>query len=545
MIKVFLVEDEVIVREGIKNNIDWAGNGYEFCGEASDGELAFPMISKEKPDIVITDIRMPFMDGLELSRLIKKELSQIKIIILSGHEEFEYAKEAIQIGIEEYLLKPISSDELLQAVNHVAEKIRQDRENGQLPGGELSDQTEFHINAKRELFNALIDGEVPLSQMLEKGKELELDLTAECYNVVLLKVQRPQNGEGFSMRIVNLYQRIEEYADEKEQEMICFDRAPEGKVILFKGVDEADVEQKITSFITFFKEIIHEYEDVLFFGSMGMCVHRLREINQSYEAASHAFSYRFLAENNQFVSYQEIKKQGSAASGEKDCLLGNVDIGGLDKRKIEGFLRGGEVDEIPYFVEEYIRNTGEAGTNSMIFRQYIVMDMFFAAAHFITQIDPDKADDFREPFASAEQMQNTIAHLDTTLSYIEKIFADVMKVRDQQMTQHNSDVVEEAKSYIEANYSDEDMTLNSVASQVNVSPNHLSAMFSQKTGQTFVKYLTDVRMNHARELLKCTNKRSNEISEEVGYKDPHYFSHLFKKNVGCTPLQYRERSVSE
>lgn len=546
MIKVFLVEDEVIVREGIKNNIDWAGSGYDFCGEASDGELAFPIISKEKPDIVITDIRMPFMDGLELSRLIKKELPQIKIIILSGHEEFEYAKEAIQIGIEEYLLKPISSEELLQAVNHVAEKIRQDRENSQLAGGEMSDQAELHTNAKRELFNALIDGEVPLSQMLEKGKELELDLTAECYNIVLLKVQRPQNGEGFSMRIVNLYQRIEEYADEKVQEMICFDRAPEGKVILFKGVDETDVEQKIQAFQTFFEEIVREYEDVFYFGSMGVCVHRLREINQSYEAASHAFSYRFLADTSQFVSCQEIWDGGGSASlDEKDCLVGNVDIGALDKRKIDGFLRGGEIDEIPYFVEEYIRNTGEAGSNSMIFRQYIIMDMFFAAAHFITQIDPEKADAFREPFSSAEQMQSTIAHLDTTLSYIEKMFADVMAVRDRQMTQHNSDVVEEAKSYIEANYSDEDITLNSVASEVNVSPNHLSAMFSQKTGQTFVKYLTDVRMNHARELLKCTNKRSNEISEEVGYKDPHYFSHLFKKNVGCTPLQYRERSGAE
>lgn len=546
MIKVFLVEDEVIVREGIKNNINWAGSGYDFCGEASDGELAFPIISKEKPDIVITDIRMPFMDGLELSRLIKKELPQIKIIILSGHEEFEYAKEAIQIGIEEYLLKPISSEELLQAVNHVAEKIRQDRENSQLASGELSDQVELYINAKRELFNALIDGEVPLSQMLEKGKDLELDLTAECYNIVLLKVQRPQNGEGFSMRIVNLYQRIEEYADEKEQEIICFDRAPEGKVILFKGVDETDVEQKIRAFTGFFEEVVHEYEDVFYFGSIGVCVHRLREINQSYDAASHAFSYRFLAETNQFVSYQEIKDHGGNISAdEKDCLVGNVDIGGLDKRKIDGFLRGGEIDEIPYFVEEYIRNTGEAGTNSMIFRQYIIMDMFFAAAHFIAQIDPEKANEFREPFSSAEQMQSTIAHLDTTLSYIEKMFADVMAVRDRQMTQHNSDVVEEAKSYIEANYSDEDVTLNSVASQVNVSPNHLSAMFSQKTGQTFVKYLTDVRMNHARELLKCTNKRSNEISEEVGYKDPHYFSHLFKKNVGCTPLQYRERSGAE
>ena len=128
MVKVFLVEDEFIVREGIKN-MNWEACGLSFCGEASDGELAFPLIKREQPDIVITDIRMPFMDGLELSRLIKKELPEIKIIILSGHEEFEYAKAAIQIGIEEYLLKPINGDELLQAVNHVAEKIKEEQKN--------------------------------------------------------------------------------------------------------------------------------------------------------------------------------------------------------------------------------------------------------------------------------------------------------------------------------------------------------------------------------------------------------------------------------
>ena len=112
MIKVFLVEDEVVIRDAIKNSIDWEQEGYEFVGEASDGELALPMILKEKPDILITDIRMPFMDGLELSRLVKKELPDTNIIILSGYDEFEYAKEAIKIGVEEYLLKPISSNVL-------------------------------------------------------------------------------------------------------------------------------------------------------------------------------------------------------------------------------------------------------------------------------------------------------------------------------------------------------------------------------------------------------------------------------------------------
>ncbi|QHQ63184.1 response regulator [Anaerocolumna sedimenticola] len=127
MIKIFLVEDEVVVREGIKNNINWLENGFLFCGEASDGELAYPLIQKAKPDIVITDIRMPFMDGLELSRLIKKEMPKVKIIILSGYGEFEYAKEAINIGITEYLLKPINGASLLSSVKGIAEIIKKNR----------------------------------------------------------------------------------------------------------------------------------------------------------------------------------------------------------------------------------------------------------------------------------------------------------------------------------------------------------------------------------------------------------------------------------
>ena len=123
MLKVFLVEDEFVVREGIKKNIDWVAHGYDFCGEASDGELAFPMIQKLKPDIVITDIKMPFMDGIELSRLIKKEFPWMEIIILTGYEEFAYAKEAIKIGVAQYLSKPISGDELIKEVDALSEKI--------------------------------------------------------------------------------------------------------------------------------------------------------------------------------------------------------------------------------------------------------------------------------------------------------------------------------------------------------------------------------------------------------------------------------------
>lgn len=539
--KVFLVEDEYIVREGIKNNIDWEKNGYDFCGEASDGELAFPMISEKRPDIVITDIRMPFMDGIELSRMIKEEYPEIKIIILSGHEEFEYAKAAIQIGVEEYLLKPINGDELLQVVNRVAQKIKEENESREtLQEGEGDENFEY---AKRQLLSSLIDDNASLSDAMEQGKKIHLNLMAQCYNIMMLKLQRKNKEQGFSQRILELYKTMEDTLKEQDGQSIMFDRAPEGKVILFMGSGEEEIWRNMDVFAGQFREILPEYEDVTYFGSVGVPVMRLRELGESYEAASHGFSYRFLTEPNQIVDNHTVFDQ---TRNEKkfSCSIGSVDIQNLDKQKIESFLKGGEMDEIHFFVEEYMKNTGDAGKNSMIFRQYIVMDMFFAASHFLTQIT-DGREQLGEPFESPEQMQKIVSDLEATVVYIKELFTKVMQVRDAQTTEHNSDVVENAKKYISENYHDEELTLNTVAHEVNVSPNHLSAMFSQKTGQTFVKYLTDVRMHRAKELLKCTSKRSNEICEEVGYRDPHYFSHLFKKNVGCSPIQYRERGGKE
>ncbi|HEU4325588.1 MAG TPA: response regulator [Roseiflexaceae bacterium] len=126
--KIFIVEDEIVTREGLRDCIDWQAAGYEFCGEAPDGELALPLIHERRPDIVITDIKMPFMDGLQLSRHIRESLPDTKIIILSGHDEFRYAQEAIKVGVTEYLLKPISEQELLGALHSVADRIDQEHQ---------------------------------------------------------------------------------------------------------------------------------------------------------------------------------------------------------------------------------------------------------------------------------------------------------------------------------------------------------------------------------------------------------------------------------
>lgn len=168
MVKVYLVEDEIIIRQSIKNSIDWEKEGYEFVGDASDGELALPVILKEKPDILITDIRMPFMDGLELSRMVKAELPDIKIVILSGYDDFEYAKQAIKIGVAEYLLKPVSSAVLLEHLSEIAEKVRDEREDLALKKVYYQEMQENEEFIKMKFLGELISGKMSLADALER-----------------------------------------------------------------------------------------------------------------------------------------------------------------------------------------------------------------------------------------------------------------------------------------------------------------------------------------------------------------------------------------
>ena len=171
MYSVFAVDDEPIVLEGIRSKIDWEGSGFTFAGEATDGEIALSMIHEIKPDILITDIKMPFMDGLQLAEAIKRTQPWIKIIILSGHDEFDYAKKAISIGIEDYLLKPFTPDELLTSLNKTASQI--DKERKQLSDiSRLRDELKSsEALIKKEFLNNLVHGSEEMSTALQKSSE--------------------------------------------------------------------------------------------------------------------------------------------------------------------------------------------------------------------------------------------------------------------------------------------------------------------------------------------------------------------------------------
>lgn len=344
MYKVFLAEDEIIVREGIRNNIPWDQTPYSLAGEAPDGEIALAMIQDIRPDILITDIRMPFMDGLALSRIVKQSLPWIKIIILSGHDEFEYAREAISIGVEEYLLKPVSSQDMLKTLDKIAGRIGEEKEK-------------------------------------------------------LLSVENLIKGDMFMTRL--------RYAGKKDVDAI-----------------------------------ISEYTKTL--------------------------------ENG----YDEMTAY---------LILGEI---------------------------------------------------VMAASRIVEDLDGDLKD--IAPFSLEKPVIRSLAaSRGIFLEKLNALLTAVIEYRDSHTGGRYRAVIVKAREYINKHYASGDISLSSTASYVGISPNHLSMVFSRETGENFVEYLTRIRLEKAKQLLQNTAMKSAEIAFEVGFSDPHYFSHIFKKNVGLSPREYR------
>ncbi len=531
MIKVFLCEDEFVVREGIKKNIDWAGNGYEFIGEASDGELALPLIRKLEPDIVITDIKMPFMDGLELSRIIRKELPFIEIVILSGYEEFDYAKQAISIGVAQYLTKPISGDDLLRELDLLRDKIIKSKEERALKEQFRKEMEENDRRERSELFKSLVSGDSSVPELLEKAQKLGMDLSAMWYNIILLFIKSEHHEiEEYSKSSVTVDERINEIA--YEMGCISFDRDLEGRAILIMGDSEEKITDTQNDMIAKIEDVLSDYGHVRYSGGIGKAVNRLSRLNESFEDAGCALANRFFVTGSGF--YRANRHTGEDRMTDASFDMSNIDAKRIDKNNVTKFLKLGNLDEIPFYVEEFVGSVGSDAFNSYIFRQYIAMDVFFAVSAFVEELPPRKKTD-----AITEVTKDSLENVESVKEYISGIIESAIRCRDSIASNRYMEIVDEAVKYIEENFADEDLSLNQLASHVNVSPNHLSTIFSQQTGHTFIKYLTEYRMNKAKELLKCTSMRSSEISEAVGYKDPHYFSYMFKKTVGMTPTNYR------
>lgn len=536
-IKVFLVEDEMVIRRGIKNSIDWEKEGYIFCGEASDGELAYPMIIKEKPDILITDIRMPFMDGLELCKLVKKELPNIKILILSGYDEFDYAKEAIRLGVTEYLLKPISSGKLLEALNGVSESIRREKEDKDLVRKyeEMRENTEHE---KQKFFEQMIAGNLSMADALETGKKYEMNLSAGMYNLLLFRFTLGKENRKSGELLGEAEYAIEKLTERLEY-VFEFQRGVEGWAFLLMADNEEQMSERVKELSKDLEEIMKNYSTIAYFGGIGQPVARLRELEESFREAERALAARFTMELNRIISVEDIRMAQNVDT------LDDIEItsfGEIEKTRtmLEKFLNNGAEDEIDEFVDVYINELPEEKLKSVLMRQYIIMDAYIVMMSFCEKIEGIEG----EMQAQSEELKNsmkTIQTLEEIKNYIRMLLKKIIGVRDTISGRRYSDIIEIAKDQIRKTYMSDEISLNTIAAEVGMSPSYFSSIFSKEMGKTFVEYLTEIRMDRAKELLMCSSMKTSEIGYEVGYKDPHYFSYIFKKTQNCTPKEFRAR----
>lgn len=537
-IKVFLVEDEMVIRRGIKNSIDWEKEGYIFCGEASDGELAYPMIIKEKPDILITDIRMPFMDGLELCKLVKKELPNIKILILSGYDEFDYAKEAIRLGVTEYLLKPISSGKLLEALNEVSESIRREKEDKDLVRKYMEEMRENTEHEKQKFFEQMIAGNLSMADALETGEKYEMNLSARMYNLLLFRFTLGEENRKSGELLGEAEYAIEKLTERLEY-VFEFQRGVEGWAFLLMADNEEQMSERVKELSKDLEEIMKNYSTIAYFGGIGQPVARLRELEESFREAERALAARFTMELNQIISVEDIRMAQNVDT------LDDIEItsfGEIEKTRtmLEKFLNNGAEDEIDEFVDVYINELSEENLKSVLMRQYIIMDAYIVMMSFCEKFEGIEG----EMQAQSEELKNsmkTIQTLEEIKNYIRMLLKKIIGVRDTISGRRYSDIIEIAKDQIRKTYMSDEISLNTIAAEVGMSPSYFSSIFSKEMGKTFVEYLTEIRMDRAKELLMCSSMKTSEIGYEVGYKDPHYFSYIFKKTQNCTPKEFRAR----
>lgn len=543
MLKIFLAEDEVVVRETIKRMIPWEELGFELVGEAADGEMALPLLIRQQPDLLITDIKMPFMDGLTLARLAKKEIPGLKVVILSGYDDFNYAKQAIGIGVEDYLLKPITKNALIERLSEIRSRYEHEKTQKEYYEKFQREMQAYEKNSSRDFFEALVGGSMDMMEVYKRAEKLGLDIVAEAYNVLIFTMNCDEDFSGqrdeYSSWEAESLELLENFFAGHSSAML-FRSNIFSYGVLLKGQREA-IEENTRACVDEIRKILSRQDGRReWFLAVGQSVERLSQIQKSYHTASRAFSQRYLYDEN-ILYYDEMETMehpGGQAETEDNAYLQKVDVNALNPAILQKFLSNGLQEETETFVKDYFYAIGQEPMESLVFRNYVILNVRFSVISFIKGLGCDTNE--MESADTEEVLAESGKNMESAIAYAKKMISQAIEIRDQNSGNKNRSILKTAVDFIDSHYMDEEISLNTVANVANVSSNHFSALFSQNMGQTFIEYLTTLRMNKAKELLRCTGMRSSEIAGEIGYKDAHYFSYLFKKTQGMTPSDYRK-----
>ena len=515
LIKVFLVDDEISIRENLRNSFPWEEKGYQLVGEAPDGEMALPMLRDLNADILLTDIRMPFMDGMKLCEEVQRTMPWVERIILSGYDDFVYAQKAISFGVSEYLLKPVTSKELEEALNRVRQRItekRKEQENLSALQERVSSGNQF---LRDKLLASLFtdEGDPDDDDALRRQmRDLGVNLTAGCYTVV--DIAFDAEGE----KRIACRNALTALADMSGgSTFVC--ASPKGARTLVLGDNPDDAEERAYSFANSAVHLPELSRNTGLLIGVGETVNDFHDIRKSMRSARHA---RHLLAAEGTPGRHVI---GANEEEGRQTLLTEADLSPLYER-----LQYASGENVEAILTEY--------TESMerdIALGYLRVAALLAARKIIHEASGHTRD-----VLSEEQISEAL-HTEGEAGFhmLAELIRKAIAFRDQSGKGYGNTAVSKARDYLSRNYSNPNLMLQDVAGEVHMSQSRFSTVFAQETGITFTQYLTGLRIGKAKEMLEGTDIRSVQIAQDVGYNDSHYFSYLFKKTTGMTPGEYR------
>jgi two-component system, response regulator YesN len=526
MLNVILVDDEEWICKLISKIVNWNELGFNIVAEANDGETAIEMIREHKPDLVLTDIRMPDTDGLALIKRTRELQIKTEFIIISGYNDFEYARSALSYDSYAYLLKPLDSDELKEKLIGVREKIMREhiskKKNEQMNAVLLEKQIAGMIS------KTYIDEGEPAVE--EFNKEYGLSLKEGMFQVALLQFDQVKakpagsstkvSFENFEAEIKNIlksfcFEAIV-YIKEKTNVIIC--------VLNYPETVSDQIADKFNSILHDFKknELYNNYYLTIGIGSR---VDKITGLNDAYFSALNAVKARIKLGKEKVIHYSDHK-----------VTLKNIFTIEDDKKVqflIDIFDKGG----FNSFINSLFKKYGASNADNpfiAFFLAYEIMDIIIGSMRkkdIYSGRDMINSFEFFQKFDYCSSEQEIIECLS-------KIFNQYVERYETSKNQNRGNrYINTVKSFISENYM-KDINLAEAAKYVCLNPQYLSELFKKETGENFIDYLTTYRISVAKGYFKEVKYKVADVSEFVGYKDPKYFSKLFKKKVGVSPTEY-------
>ena len=525
MFKVITAAGDAALRK-VLCDLPWERYGFTCTGDAADGELALPMIRQRTPDLLICEVEMPYMGGLELGRLLRREFPELKIVLVSGADSGEYARAAIEIGVEGYLLKPASEQTLGPVLERVSNKLVTERERLDSMERLRREEQEYAQFARLRFFSRLVSGQHSAADLYGEAQALHIDVNSFSYSIVLYC---------FDSGALAVQQELELFLRHCPQ-FLAF-RLGAGLCAVFVKADEGRIRRETDFCLQSIRRRFDPLEGGCeWYVACGSPVNRLSDVADSFHEADRILSYRHLCPGQ-----HELTEESLAALRRNDTgkLVENLELSVLSMSNLQVFLKDGARDELGHFVEQYLASVGETAMGSPLFCQYLMLHVRFIASAYVESLHLDR----RELTKALDVLPpiERLFGLDNVRRYFLLLLSRTLELRDAALRSRYHDAVIRATRYIDKRCADPELTLNETAEHAEVSVSYLSALFRQELNTTFVEYLTEKRLEQAKTLLRDTRMRSGEIARAVGYNNSHYFSALFRKTQHCTPSDYRAK----